>query len=261
MQPGQVASVFRFEWNRSATAVRWIWWGAMVLFPVGIVGMLLYFGTPLDRFEDRGWTSLLFALIPDVTCLLGLLLWATPVVQTELEANSWIYLATRPGAKASVLLGKYLAAVSWTFLAAAAGLTLCLLLIRPEGGLRMWIVLNGLAGLSCFAYGALYCLIGVLFHRRAMVAAVAYTLMFEFLVGFLPAVINQFTIQFRLRCVLIKWMGWDELIAERTDDLPLFFNTAPTWQHLAILAGITAGALTVSVFLLHRREYITADEA
>jgi ABC-type transport system involved in multi-copper enzyme maturation permease subunit len=261
MSAGQIASVFRFEWTRAATVARWAWWGAIVAFPVGVVSLLLYNNIPLDQYEDRGWGAVLFALVPDVVCLLGLLLWATPVIQSELEAGSWTYLVSRPGAKTSVLLGKYLAATTWTALAALAGLATSLLLVRPTGGWHLLLVLAALVVLSCVAYGALYCLIGVLFHRRAMVAAVAYTLVIELLVGFVPAVVNQFTIQFRLRCLLIKWMRWDEALAERRDDLRLFFDLAPAWQHTSILLGFTLAALGAATYLLHRREYATADEA
>jgi len=264
IRPTQIASVFRFEWNRSATLARWAWWGAMVFFPVAVVTLLLANKVNFGNVEDRIWTGVLFALVPDVVCLLGLLLWATPIVQTELEANSWTYLVSRPGAKASVLLGKYLAAVNWTLLAALAGLTISVIaiaVVRPVAVGRIWIVLAGLSVLSCIAYGALYCLIGALFHRRAMVTAVPYTLLIEFVVGSLPAVVNQFTVQFRLRCLLIKWMNWDELLGARTDDLPLFFDTAPAWQHVAILLGFSAAALALSIYVLHRREYITGDES
>jgi hypothetical protein len=56
-------------------------------------------------------------------------------------------------------------------------------------------------------------------------------------------------------------MGWDQWLAERGDDLRLFFDATSAWQHVAILLAFTACALGAAIFLLHRREYVTSDEA
>ena len=58
--------------------------------------------------------------------------------------------------------------------------------------------------------GHLFTLIGVVFPKRAMVVGVFYTLAFEVFLAMIPAVVNLLTIQFRLRCLLVRWMNWDE---------------------------------------------------
>jgi ABC-type transport system involved in multi-copper enzyme maturation permease subunit len=102
----------------------------MALFPVALVAMIRYQGGPLDRQWPSG--IVLFNLIPGLTCVLALMLWATPMVHSELEARTWPYLAVRPGGKTAVLLGKYLSAVAWTIAVAWLSLTLSIAVLFPE---------------------------------------------------------------------------------------------------------------------------------
>jgi hypothetical protein len=113
-----------------------------------------------------------------------------------------------------------------------------------------------LIGFSSIGYGALFVFIGTLFHRRAMVVAVAYTVISEFTVTLIPAVINQLTFAYHMRCLLIDWMGW----TVPPDAKPLFFGDEPAWQHILTMLGITTGLLIASGVVLHVREYITAEE-
>ena len=122
------------------------------------------------------------------------------------------------------------------------------------------IVMLALVGLSCPAYGALYVFIGALLHRRAMVAAVAYTLLMEFVVSFIPAMVNQLTVQYRLRNLLLRWMNWETMAGLRDPNARQFFSEAPAWQHVLILVALTAGLLTASVWLIQRREFAQPDE-
>ncbi len=248
-------TVFRFELLRTLTATRIAGWCVLVLFPVFIVSVIRHYTHSQDV---RPWGMAMFGLIPEVICLLGLLLWATPIVHAELEGKTWIYLAVRPRGRFDVLLGKYLSAVVWTASAGWASAILCVAIARPEMGYRLLWSLSALVGLSCLAYGALYCLIGALFHRRAMVIAVAYTLIFEFLVSLIPAMINKLTVQYRLRCLLVNWMEWTG------DSLPegfrLLLGDEPAWLHILVLAGIVIGLLVAGTQVIQRREYATVEE-
>ena len=87
-----------------------------------------------------------------------------------------------------------------------------------------------------------------------MVVAVVYTIVFEGFMGFIPATINQLTVQYRLRSLLVGWMGW-------TDQLPaewlLSISGAPPLQDVLILIATTIGLLGISCFFIGYREYIT----
>lgn len=122
-----ILTVFRFEFTRTAALSRLSFGALLGLFPVALVTTIQYLGGPL-HFAIPGSIAL-FALIPGLTCVLALLLWATPIIHSEIEGRTWPYLAVRPCGKSSILLGKYLAAVVWTVMVAWLSLTLSILAI------------------------------------------------------------------------------------------------------------------------------------
>jgi hypothetical protein len=259
-----ILAVFRFEWQRSMSLARLAWWFVMAAFPAALTGVLVWRGVVMEDQSlavDPRWTLVLYALVPNVVCYMGLLLWVTPAVHAELQGRSWCYLAVRPGGKVAVLLGKYLAAVTWTALAAWTGLLASIVVARPSHAGRILLVLAALTLLSCVAYGALYALLGALFRRRAMVVAVAYTLIFEFIITYVPAVINQLTVQYRLRCLLVGWMDWEEQQQLMGGPLPAaLFGTAPWWQHVSIVIVTAVVLLGIAAAVLRRAELATADD-
>jgi ABC-type transport system involved in multi-copper enzyme maturation permease subunit len=248
-------SVFRFEWSRTLTLARLIGWLVLALFPPTILSLLKMQGVPL---EEHVVGFVLYVLIPEVVCLLGLLLWATPLVQAEMEGKTWIYVAVRPNGRNAVLLGKYLTAVTWTTTAAWTAAALSVLLAFPAQPVRILIVICTLVLLSCLCYGAIYCFFAVLFHRRAMVFAVVYTLLVEVLVSVIPAMINELTVNYRLRNLLVIWMGWWPNLSE---DWKLLLSDKPAWRHLLVLAMMPIIFLGASMVVLRLKEYVSADDA
>lgn len=257
-------AVFRFECGRSLTLARMFGWAVLVLFPVFLVSVVKYYDLNADpeagfpHVSQPTWGVFLFGLIPEVISLLGLLLWATPLVHAELEGRTWIFLAVRPRGRASVLVGKYLAAVVWTALAGWTSASICIAIIQPQNWFRLWTVLVALVALSCLAYGALFSLIGTLFHQRAMVIAVTYTLLFEFLISLIPALFNKFTISYRLRNLLVNWLPWRDRL---DDNIRMLLGNEPSWFHLLVLGVITIGLLVTAIQVIQRKEYVTAREA
>ncbi len=245
--------VMRFELGRSLTFARIATWVILVAFPVLLIGTLRAL-TPLDRIE--AWGIMLYFLVPEVICLLGLLLWATSAVSNELEGQTWIYLATRRSGRTMVLIGKYLTAVVWTLSAAMAATTLCVLIIGSEESFRLWWVLSALATLSCLAHGALYVLIGAVFYKRTMVTAVFYTVVVEFGISFVPALANRATINYRLRGLLAQWMEWD-VARSRAENV---FGEEPVSTHLLVLLATTLAFLGVALYRVKRTEYPTQQE-
>ena len=206
MNPRAIWVVFRFEASRTMTPVRLAVAAALALFPAALLLLTKQQADFLDHHENAALA--LFILIPELLCIMSLLLSAAPAVYAELEGKTWTYLTISPSGKGSILLGKYFTAVVTTAVTAWISLGLCLAIVRPEtDAWRLTAALAALIPLACAAYGALFVLLGVVFLRRAMVAAVAYTFISEVLVAFIPAVINQLTVQFHLRNLLAKWLG------------------------------------------------------
>ena len=282
-----IAAVFHFEWRRSLGVSRAIWWGVLAAIPVVIMALMRFSGAepPIEAIAVT-----LFGLVPMVVCMLGVFLWATPAVSAEVERESWVYLAVRPHGAMAILLGKYLVAVSWTVPAAIAGLTIAVL-VAPDGGslqqrdflrqsqpglspaivesdtdvepttkvtrLAIWMTHSRLAVLSAIAYGAVYALIGVLFVKRAMVVAVFYTLIFEIAVAMIPAMINKFTIQYRLRSLGMNWLQIP-LDAGRGGPPAGFFSDASSWHNVTIVLGLTLALLVLAAIVIRLREFGSA---
>jgi len=257
-----VWDVIVFELRRSLTLGRIAIWGLLVAFPIAIVTTMRTIATlemgdrydPSQMSEPFGFT--IYFLIPEVTCLLGLLLWATPAISTEIEGQTWIYLATRRAGRRMVLIGKYLTAVMWTASAAIVSASVCIAIAGDAGGMRMWVVMLVLSVLSCMVHAALYVLIGIISYRRTMVTAVVYTMLVEYGASFIPALINKLTINYRLRGLLADWMGFDSVRSQAEN----VFGSEPPETHLLVLFAITLALLGIALYRVERGEYPTQQE-
>ncbi|MFM9962391.1 MAG: ABC transporter permease [Planctomycetaceae bacterium] len=260
---GNVGAVFLFEWKRALTLPRMAWWGVLALFPVFIVGVIRFTTSQLPHGQQpprEFWAGMLYALIPMLVSMLGSLLWATPAISAELERRSWVYLTVRPNGGTAVLLGKYLAAVTWVLPPALIGLTISVPLADSGDDWRLWWALVRLICLSCPAYGAIYLLLGTLLPRRALVLAVAYTLIFEFVIRFVPAVINKLSVQFRLQALLFEWCDLP-IPGGRQSGMLALLGDAPAWEHVAILLLLPPVLLSLSVAILRWSEFSSSAES
>ena len=257
MRVSSIRAVFQFEWRRSWSPFRIVSWTILALFTPALFLIVSRGGTSSPNDIVLGMS--LFFLVPEATCLLALLLWATPSVFSELESHAWLYLAARPNGPVHMLLGKYLNALVWTFSAALASITLTAKLgeyYLPDP-FQWWVILASLAAFSTITYGALFCLFAVIWPKRSMVLAVVYIIVFEFLVSFLPATINRLTVQFRLRSLLVDWMGWRRILERDTPTLHAVFGDARPWLHALSLLAMAAFYLGLAGWLVSRREYLT----
>lgn len=249
-----VLIVARFEWQRSMGVGRVAVWLVLTLFPVAIVSLLKYLEP--EPPDARVWT-LMIGVLSWAVSVLGVLAWATPAVQMELENRTWIYSASRPYGRRCLLLGRYLVAVGWAASAGASAIVISVAIAQPPAVWQTTAALLACCLIACAAYGALYCLLAAIFPRRAMVVAVTYTFVFELVVAWLPAVINQFTIQFRLRCLFFDWAQLSELVTRVRD---ILFSTSPHWVHLLVLTIYIVALLTVAVAVLERRQLVTSED-
>lgn len=257
---GNVGAVFLFEWKRALTLPRMAWWAVLAVFPVFIVGLIRF--TAYQPPPREFWAGLLYGLIPMLVSMLGTLLWATPAISAELERRSWVYLAVRPNGGTAVLLGKYLAAVTWVIPPALLGLTIAVPLADSGDGWRLWWTMFRLVCLSCPAYGAIYLLLGTLLPRRALVLAVAYTLVFEFIIRVVPAVINKLSVQFRLQALLLEWCDLKDFGPGRRPTVMLaLIGDVPAWQHVSILLLLPPVLLAISIAILRWSEFSASAES
>ena len=204
---------------------------------------------------DEVMVMICFYLVPQISCMLGLMLWTTPVVGSELEAQTWIYLSLRRHGRQAVALGKYAVAVVWTIsfgVLSAIGVSA---LSGVDDPLLLAATLISAVLLSSFSYAALYLLIGAAFYRRATVLAFVLSVVLEGVVSLVPATINQLTVAYRLRSIVAKAMS---VTADATD---FILGDEPIWLNASALAAYTVLLLALAVYLVHKREYPVQTEA
>lgn len=261
---GNVGAVFLFEWKRSLTVPRMAWWLVLAGFPVFIVGLIRFGIDSANPDKDPAprelWIGFLFALIPMLISMLGTMLWVTPAISAELERRSWVYLTVRPNGGVAVLLGKYLAAVTWVIPPALAGLLAGIYLSRVTNPWQIWWALATMICLSTPAYAAVYLLLGTVMPRRGMVLAVGYSLLFELLIGFVPALINKLTVHHHLQALLLLWCEMDIPPEFMQGAIALMGNT-PEWQHVAFLMMYPLVLIAASVGVLRASEFSSSAES
>ncbi len=250
-----ILAVAGFQLRRMLAPQRLVVAVAGAAFPAAVVLAARRIAGGLDR--DFG-VLLLYALVPEALCLLGLLVTMCPVVADELERGTWQHVVVRPGGRRSLLVGTFLAAVSWTAGVALLSLALTLFAAGLDDSLRLAGMFAVLVLLSCLGRAALFALPAVIVPKRALVASVGAAIVVEYLAGFLPAVVNQVTVSLRLRSLLVEWMGWRRNLPE---SLRLFVDDQPPAVQVAAVLGLTAALLTTASLILAFRQFPPAEEA
>ena len=198
---------------------------------------------------------LMFLLLPQSVTVLSMLLYAAPIVNAELESQAWVYAVVRPKARKGILLGKYLVAVLWCGTGTSLASVLIAMVAKfyqiPQAEDVIAIQL-ALCWLAAFSYGALFLAIGTFFQRRAMVYAFAYSVLVEAVMGWIPAVVNLFTISYRLRSLLFSWFSSQD--SKWMKEIPFQWEDQP-WKNLAILTIVVAILLCASIWRVDRSQY------
>lgn len=254
-----VLAVAHFQWRRMMTPQRLLLAAVGAAFPAAVMLAVRAIQEQAGRSLDRDFAvAVAYATIPEAVCILGLLVTMCPVVADELERGTWPHVVVRPGGRRALLLGTWLAAVTWTALVgvAAAALTLAAAGLARSGGL--FVMFAGLVMLSCAGRAALFAVPAVIVPKRALVASVTGAVVIEYLAGFIPAVVNQFTVSLRLRSLLVAWMGWGRTLPV---EARLFVDTRPPWVQVAAVVTLAVVLLAAALVILERRQFPPAEES
>jgi ABC-2 type transport system permease protein len=173
--------------------------------------------------------ALIFTMIPHVLVPLTALLFASGVIQDEIEEQTLTYLLVRPLPRWALYVTKLLA----TLLVTTAMATLftvatyaAIYLGETEPGFALVVSralrVSVLLALSLIAYCALFgCL--SFYVRRTLVIGVAYIALFEGLLANMDFVVRRLTVMYYFRVLSVRWLE-----PANTQTWRLDLSTAPT---------------------------------
>jgi hypothetical protein len=81
---------------------------------------------------------------------------------------------------------------------------------------------------------------------------------FELIVSFIPALINTFTVQYRIRTLLLLW--GEIPIDQDMNALLAFIGNPPAWEHVVILLAYTLVLVVAAIGVVRSREFSVAEE-
>jgi ABC-2 type transport system permease protein len=194
-----------------------------------------------------------FYMIPQALLPLTLLVFASGIVQDEVEEQTLTYLLIRPLPRWAIYLVKLAAVVLVSATLVALGTSVVLLAIHwgtpelwgkifPDRALRV----GGLFALAALAYGSLFgCL--SLIVRRSMSLGIAYILVFEGLFANVDFVVRKGTVMYYIRVLASRWLGLS------VESWSLDLDFAPTGRAALLtllIASAVAAVLAAAVFTL-----------
>jgi ABC-type transport system involved in multi-copper enzyme maturation permease subunit len=266
-----------FELRRSFTFQRTSVSVILALFPPLMLSLLIFGSMVAESKISSSQAAQVSASVQDVSrlltilmvamvCLLSLMLWATPNISSELEGKSWSFIASRPGGRISVFLGKFLASFAVAFSISMIAVTLCVVISNRMFGIadasRLWLAMGGVFFAACLVYSAVFSMIGTIFIKRAMVVAAGYIIGSDIVLASIPgALINKFTLRYHLQELGIRWVGWFMPGTAESEYRQVFGTGWSTWLHISVLVAIMSLALSIGCWVIVNREYVISDES
>ena len=274
---GNIARLWRgatatcmFELRRSMSAQRVSVTAGLALFPPAMLALLI-FGAKVSNADGGALmvdsAQFLAVFLTALVLLLGLLLWATPNVYSELEGKSWLFIASRPHGRSSVFLGKFMASVLVSLTICFVAVSLCVLVIKRNNEtiepIHLWLSMNFVYLLATLIYAAVFSLIGVVFVKRAMVVGAGFLIGFDVFLASLPgALINRFTVRHHLQEIGIATMGWffPAPAGSEKEYRFIYGQEWATWIHVTLILVATILLLIAGAKVISSREYVTSDQ-
>jgi len=260
-------ATFGFELRRAITWNRFLVAVGLALFPpvmLNVVVRTAFVSNSRIAADVTQYSEFAMVFLVALVCILALLLWATPNVQSELEGKTWNFIAVRPGARVASYLGKYLLAVAISLAVSLTALAGCVLVANSYQGLENPLkTLGSLAiiyAMACAVYGAIFSAIGTIFIKRAMVVAAGFVIGVETFLSLIPAVVSKITMSYHLRSIGLEWIGYFLPYSPEGEYNMLYGEPGPVWMHMTCIAIATVVALTIGMIVITQRQYVTSDQ-
>jgi ABC-2 type transport system permease protein len=224
----------------------------------------------LLRYNGAGWRGptggyepqfaefvLVYNLIPQALVPLCALVYASGMIQDEVEEQTITYLLIRPLPRWTIYAGKLASTIVVTTGLTAAFTCVTFLVIGwgqlnywSSGGLARMLQVIALFAASLIAYSALFGLLSLLM-RRAILIGVGYIILLEGFVSNIDFVIRKGTVMYHFRVLSERWMEIGHAAKYNID-----LDTAPSSsQSLMILAGASLVMVILAGILMSTREF------
>jgi ABC-2 type transport system permease protein len=200
---------------------------------------------------------LIFNLIPQALAPLAALLYATGVIQDEIEEQTLTYLLIRPLPRAALYITKLLAALLTTSLLAAVGTTVVYVVIH-WGTNELWadvlpwrvVKAAALFAVGQVGYCAIFSFISLL-TRRSLIAGIAYIVIIEGALANWPFMVRELTVMYYFRVLALRWLN-----PPRTEAWAINLgDAASTTTCLSILLGTGLVLTLLGGMTFARREF------
>ena len=221
----------------------------------------IFFAVLAHRFADPYVASdtetvLIFGLIPQALLPLTALLYASGMVQDEVEEQTLTYLLIRPIPRWLIYVVKVVA--TWLVASALATVFTAAALVavywgvpefEPEQLMRRAALIAVIMGSSLFAYVAIFGALSLMV-RRSLVVGVGYIVVFEGALANIDFVMRRGTVMYYLRVLSVRWL--DLAGADWSID-PATAPSAMTC--LLTQVGIGVGCALLGSFVFSLREF------
>jgi ABC-type transport system involved in multi-copper enzyme maturation permease subunit len=204
-------------------------------------------------FGGMIWLLYLRFVVPVLGAFYG-----TALVADEVEDRTITYLFTRPIARGSIVVGKYLAYLACTSLVVLPSVMAVYLLLTPLGGGSIGETFPsllkdlGLLALGLGVYGAVFAFVGARVSRP-LVAGLVLIFGWEQVALVVPGYLRRFTVAYYLQALVPHAMPADDTI---TAIQSLFAEPPSVASSIAWLVLIQIVALWFASRALETREYV-----
>jgi ABC-2 type transport system permease protein len=213
--------------------------------------------TPHSPSPEQLEFAFVFNLIPHALATLTALLYASGIIQDEIEEQTLTYLLLRPLPRWALYLTKLAVTILVTAVLTGAFTTLALVVIY-WGTDNLWgdvlpqraLKIAALLALAQVAYCSLFGAIS-LFMRRAMIIGLVYIVVFEGLLASFASVAQLLTVMHYFRVLAVRWLD-----PAGSAEWALDLETAPSAGRcvLTLVTGSAAFALLGAAMMM-RREF------
>jgi ABC-type Na+ efflux pump permease subunit len=193
--------------------------------------------------------SVIFSIFLNFLLPLWSLSFATESFGGEREANTLIWLLTRPLSRPAIYLAKFCALLPWTLGLNLGGFALICLAAGQPGRQAFGLFWPAVIW-STLAFSSLFCLMGICFRRPAIIALV-YAFFLEVLFGNLPGYLKRVSVGFFTRCMMFEAANDFGVQPQK----PSVFMPVNGTVAAAVLALAAVLLLVVGMYLFSRRQF------